>query len=76
MRKQIQEYLPVQVKLLSQGEIVAKSLADYLLRHPKINEKCSKNNSLQFFTTDSIEDFDSHASLFFGASVQSEHVGL
>ena len=33
------------IKLLSQGEIVAESLANYLKRHPEIEMKLSKNNS-------------------------------
>lgn len=76
MLKQIKEYLPVQVKLLSQGEIVAKSLASYLNRHPEIADKCSKNGRMQFFTTDSTEDFNEKGSVFFGGGIRSEHVDL
>ena len=73
MLKQIKEYLPVQVKLLTQGEIVANSLVDYLQRHPEIEEQCSKNGRLDFFTTDDTMDFDEKGSLFFGASIKSKH---
>lgn len=76
MKEQIREYLPVHVKLLSQGEIVAHSLADYLQRHPEIEKECSKNAVCEFFTTDSTEDFDNHASLFFGAPVTSLHADV
>lgn len=76
MQEQIREYLPVDVKLLSQGTIVAESLADYLQRHPEIEALCSKNSKLEFYTTDSTEDFDNHATLFFGEPVQSNHVNL
>lgn len=76
MQKQITEYLPVDVKLLSQGSIVARSLAGYLQRHPEIDMLCSKNTRLQFYTTDATEDFDNHATLFFGEPVQSRHVNL
>jgi glutamate racemase len=64
------------MKILTQGEIVAESLRDYLLRHPEIESKCSKNGERTFYTTDSSEDFDSHASIFFGEPVQSKHVSL
>src|SRR5437762_12440093 len=40
----IKEYSPADMKILTQGEIVAESLEDYLLRHPEIESKCSKNN--------------------------------
>jgi glutamate racemase len=76
LKETIEEYLPVGVKLLSQGEIVAKSLADYLQRHPEIEGRCSKEGRRSFYTTDSTTDFDQHATVFFGQEVQSKHVDL
>ncbi len=64
------------ITIISQGEIVANSLKDYLNRHPEIEKKCSKNRELNFYTTDSIEDFDNHAAVFFGKSVKSSHLQL
>jgi len=76
MKDKIEEHLPVTVKLLSQGEIVAAGLVDYLQRHPEIEQQCSKNSQRVFYTTDSIEDFDNHATSFFGEAVQSRHLDL
>ncbi len=76
LREKIEEYLPIGVKLLSQGEIVATSLADYLERHAEIENLCSKKGGREFYTTDSTADFDAHASTFFGEPVQSKHVEL
>ena len=76
LKKKIEEHLPVGVKLLSQGEIVAGSLIDYLKRHPEIETLCSRNNQLNFYTTDSTEDFDNHATSFFGMAIQSKHLDL
>ncbi len=76
LREKIEEYLPVGVKLISQGEIVAVSLADYLVRHPEIEEQCSKKGERLFYTTDSTEDFDNHATIFFGEPVVSKHTDL
>ena len=76
LKEKIEEYLPLGVKLVSQGEIVAISLQDYLTRHTEIEKRCSKNGHRMFYTTDSTEEFDSHASLFFGVPVQSKHVDL
>jgi glutamate racemase len=76
LREKIEEHLPIGVKLLTQGEIVAESMADYLQRHPEIESLCSKSGGREFYTTDSTEDFDSHASNFFGEPVQSKHVEL
>jgi glutamate racemase len=76
LKEKIEEYMPVGVKLISQGEIVAESLADYLLRHPKMEAKCSKNGNRIFYTTDSTEDFDNHAAIFYGQALKSKHVDL
>lgn len=72
----IKTYAPAGTTILSQGEIVAKSLKNYLERHPALADRCSKQGMRKFYTTDSVQDFDNHASTFFGAAVQSEHVEL
>jgi len=76
LREKIEAHLPVTVKLLTQGEIVATSLVDYFQRHPEIEERCSKHELREFYTTDSTEDFDNHATVFFGEPVQSRHIEL
>lgn len=76
IRKKIEEYAPVDVTILSQGEIVAVSLVDYLRRHPEMETCLTKNATRQFYTTDSTEDFDRHATLFYGEEVHSKHVDI
>ena len=76
LKEKIQKYLPAEVQLISQGEIVAASLKDYLKRHPEMEEGLSRNGSHEFYTTDSVEDFDNHAKTFFGKAVSSKHVDL
>lgn len=72
----ITKHLPPLVKAIPQGEIVANSLVDYLNRHPEMNAKCSKTAELRFFTTGNEEDFNNHASQFFGKKLLSEHLEL
>lgn len=72
----IKEYAPEGVNIIAQGDIVAKSLKDYLYRHPDMEAKLSKNGSMRFFTTDDAKDFDEHATYFFGTEVQSHHLSL
>lgn len=72
----IKEHVPAGINIISQGEIVAKSLGEYLIRHPEIDENLSKNAQISFFTTDSAEDFDNHASIFYGKPVKSSHLAL
>lgn len=76
IQDKIQNHLPHHVKLISQGELVAKSLHDYLRRHPELEQKCSKQTQVQFFTTDQPGNFDKAASLFYGKEVRSNHLAL
>jgi glutamate racemase len=71
LREKIRQFIPASVTLVSQGEIVAASLVDYLQRHAEMEDRCSKNGKRTFYTTDSTEDFDNHASIFFGEAVKS-----
>jgi glutamate racemase len=76
LMEKIKKAVPADVTVLSQGEIVADSLKLYLQKHPEIEENCSKNGQLSFFTTDSPEDFDNHAAIFYGKAVKSKHLSL
>ena len=66
----IKEYTPVGTKIISQGEIVAKSLIAYLHKHKEIETLCSKDFKRIFYTTDSTDDFDKHAASFFGEKIK------
>jgi glutamate racemase len=70
------KYLPKEVSILTQGEIVANSLKDYLARHMEMNNLISKNKQLHFLTTDDTRQFDEKASVFFGSLIQSSHISL
>ena len=72
----IKKAVPANVTVLSQGEIVAHSLEEYLQKHPEMEQKCSKNGKISFFTTDSPGDFDNHAAIFYGKPVKSKHLSL
>ena len=68
--------MPKDIQIIQQGAIVAKSLANYLERHPELERKCVRNSRIDFFTTDDPADFDDKGSLFFGKPIQSSHVNL
>lgn len=72
----IHQFIPNGTKVLSQGEIVANSLVDYLNRHQEIETKITRGSKRLFFTTDSTEDFDRHASIFYGQDLKSSHIDL
>ena len=72
----IKKYTPDGISIISQGDIIASSLADYLVRHSELEGILSKDRSMRFFTTDNASDFDQHATVFFGRNVRSEFVQL
>jgi len=72
----IKQFLPNQIQVVSQGELVAVSLADYLRRHTELAEKCSKNGTIQYFTTESVEKFSASASLFMNGEIIARHLEL
>ena len=75
-------------KIISQGEIVAHSLADYLHRHPDIAERALKNRhalednskfiiqNSKFLTTESATKFAESASLFLSEPITAQHIEL
>lgn len=72
IQSKIQNSLTNKIQVLSQGVIVAESLADYLKRHPLMEMKCSKNGEKTFFTTDNPKDFDAKAAVFYGKTIESK----
>ena len=72
----IRKYVPEGVKILSQPDIVAASLTDYLRRHPEMDARISRNGVLQCLTTESAERFDALASPFLGTSVEARQITL
>ena len=76
LKNKIKKYLPSHVALISQGEIVATSLKDYLHRHTEIEAKLSKHGERSFYTTDSAEDFTNKASIFFKEPIVAAHTDL
>jgi glutamate racemase len=77
MEKKIREYLHADIQIVSQGDIVAKSLTDYLQRHPEMETSISKNGTQKFYTTtDDTTDFDHYAEIFFSAPVKSAYADI
>jgi len=72
----IKKYLPAGITVVSQGPIVAESLADYLFRHREMEAKISKGGEVSFYTTDDTKDFDNHGAVFFGSPVHSSHLHI
>lgn len=76
LQDKIKSLLPKEISVVSQGEIVAKSLADYLQRHTEMERRCTKNASIRYFSTESVEKFSSSASVFLNEKIIAEHIDL
>ena len=72
----IKAFMPKGVNIVSQGAIVAKSLAKYLESHPDLAQKCSQSGQLSFYTTDNPQAFELQASTFFGEKIAANHTDL
>ncbi len=72
----IEKSISPDIKVISQGEIVAEKLVDYLQRHSDIEQKISKNSETLYFTTDNALTFDQDASRILGKNVTSKHLKL
>lgn len=70
----IRKYMPREVTVLSQGDIVAASLLDYLARHPEMENRITKGASVRYLTTEEPDKFSSLASVFMKDPVQAERV--
>ena len=68
------------ISVITQGEIVAQSLANYLHRHPEIVERISSPSKQRsgggFLTTESATKFADSASLFLSEPIMAEHIEL
>jgi len=72
----IKKYVPQHVNIVTQGELVAESLKDYLHRHPEMDAKCTRGESCIYYTTESEEKFSESASIFLNESVNVKHIEL
>jgi glutamate racemase len=72
----IRALIPPRVAILSQDQIVAPSLADYLRRHPEMESRLSRGGTCRFLTTDTCDHFDHLAEVFMGQRIASEKIEL
>ena len=67
---------PQNIQTISQGSLVAASLADYLSRHPEYRDQLSLGASCQYLTTENADRFSQSASQFLSAPISAEHIDL
>ena len=69
-------YAAGDIQVISQGYLEAKSLADYLLRHPEYREQLSQNGTCSYLTTENADRFSQSASQFIGEKICAAHISL
>lgn len=74
--QKILTFMPSNVTVVPQGDIVARSLQDYMVRHPEIAGRVSRGASCRYLTTESAEKFSEMGSLFLNRQIQSQSVTL
>ena len=72
----IRQYVPAGITILSQGDIVAASLTDYLYRHPDMEARLTRTGSCRYLTTDAPDRFSAAASVFLGQAVAAARATL
>ena len=72
----IVKYVNPGIRIVPQGEYVAESLKDYFLRHPEMEEKCTKNGRVQYLTTENPDKFKESAQLFLHEDVEVKNIVL
>jgi len=76
LEKKIRQFLPENINIISQGKLVADSLANYLARHPEMDARLSKTGTARFCTTESENKFSEMAATFLGSEIRSERVEI
>ena len=72
----IRHYVPEHIQVVMQGEYVGRSLTDYMRRRPEMDNLCTKNGTCRFLTTESVDIFRQHASIFFDKDIQVSSIAL
>ncbi len=74
----IRRFLPPGVRAFPQGDCVAASLRDYLVRHPEMSRRISRGGNARFLTTESADRFSRAAETFLHSpeKISAEHIEL
>ena len=70
----IVKYVDPGIRIIPQGEYVARSLQNYLLRHPDMEQRCTRTGTCQYYTTENADKFKESATTFLHEKVCVSHV--
>lgn len=69
-------HIPTNITIINQGDIVAKSLKNYMKRHPEIESKCMRESTIEYLTTELADSFNSKAGIFLKKEINSKQIEL
>ena len=72
----LKKAVPANITLVSQGELVAASLKNYLQRHPEMDASCSKGGMIHYYTTESEERFKEIAAKFLNDEIDVQRISI
>jgi glutamate racemase len=76
LRQGIASMVPPKVEILDQGDLVAERLADWLRRHPEMEQRLSRRGQRRFATTDDPAWFARQGEPVMGRAIAVERVRL
>jgi glutamate racemase len=68
--------VPAEIELITQGEIVAERLADWLVRHPEMERRLGRGGTRRYVTTDDPAWFAERGARLLGRPIHAETVRL
>lgn len=76
LMKALDKAVPEGISLVSQGDLVAASLKDYLKRHPEMDALCSKSGTIHYYTTESEERFKEIGTKFLNDDLDVQRISI
>lgn len=76
MINKIRQFIPQNINIITQNQIVANSLKDYLFRHKEIDNLLDKNPNVEYYTTDNPKNFEEMAKIFLGKEIVCKQINL
>ena len=72
----IHKYIPRGIRIVSQGEYVAEALQQYFVRHPDMEQRCTKGGQVHYLTTENPKKFKEQAQVFLNEPITVENITL
>ena len=76
LESMIREVVGPDIQVISDREVIPRKLAEYLDQHPELESRLAKNGKKDFYSSGSIDTFDTLGKHFFGSHLDAQNVEL